>query len=562
LAAADIATHLNTRFPRHRFPATFAPLLHQRTDGNPLFLVNMLDELQAQAAIVEQAGQWDLAVDVETIAVGTPVNTRELIEQHVDRLSPAEQHILEAASVVGVEFTVGAVAAALGTPLADVEAQCEHLARQGQFLRTAEVRELPGGTLTAQYAFVHAVYQGTIYDRISAARRIRWHQAIARWLEEVAGEYAVESAAELAVHYEQGRDYEHAVHYLAQAARKAMRRGAAYEAIRHLRKALHLLQTAPMTLDHIERELTVQTLLAPALMTAKGYGTTEVEQIYNRVLTLAQQVEDFPRVFPVLVGVGAFHAVRGKYRTAYEIATQLLRVAEREQDPGLLVEAHALMGFVAFYRGEFTAARAHLEQSMALYDSRVHQAHALHYGQDPWVVCCSYLAWTLWTLGYPDQAQERNREAIAYAQQLQHPMSLAFALGLAAIVQNACRDPQAGSERAEALITLANEHGLPFWVALGSIVRGRALVQGGRAHEGLAQLQQAMQERRTKDGLEGRPSFVIVAEAYAATGEAAAGLQVLAEAQAAQDDGEHYWEAEVYRLKGELLPGTWRQEAQ
>ena len=132
-------------------------------------------------------------------------------------------------------------------PLPEVEAQCEQLSRQGQFLCAAEVRELPGGTLTAQYAFDHAVYQATIYDRIGGARRIRMHQAIAHWLEAVAGTYAVELAAELAVHCEQGRDAERAIHYREHAARKALRRGAAHEAIGHLRTALRLLPTVPNT---------------------------------------------------------------------------------------------------------------------------------------------------------------------------------------------------------------------------------------------------------------------------------------------------------------------------
>ena len=355
LTGADIATHLNARFPRHRFPAVFPDVMHQRTNGNPLFLINMLDELQAQTAIVGQDGHWDLTVDVETVAIRTPESIRSLIDQQVERLSSAEQRVLESASVMGVEFAAGAVAAALDAPLPQIEEQCEQLARQGQFLRAADIRELPGGTSTAQYAFVHALYQETMYDRIGAARRMRFHQSIAHWLETVSGDQAVDIAAELAVHCEQGRDYERAVHYLEHAARKAMRRGAAYEAIRHLRAALRLLPTIPKTTRHTERELTLQTLLAPALITAKGYGTVEVEQIYSHVRALAQQVEDSPRVFPVLVGVAAFHVVRGEYRTAHEIATQLLQVAQRERDPGLLIQAHGLMGVVAFYMGDFTA---------------------------------------------------------------------------------------------------------------------------------------------------------------------------------------------------------------
>lgn len=245
LTVEDIATHLQTRFSHNQFSTALPQILSERTNGNPLFLTSMLDELLAQATIVEQNGKWTVAVDVETIASITPATIRALIEQQVDRLTGAEQQILEGASVAGVEFTVGAVAAAVTISLPEVEAQCEALARQGQFLRTADVRAFPSGTVTAQYAFVHAVYQETLYERVGAARRIRWHQAIAQWLETVAGEQVVEIAAELAVHCEQGRNYDSAIHYLEQAARKALRRGAAYEATRHLRTALRLLPMAP-----------------------------------------------------------------------------------------------------------------------------------------------------------------------------------------------------------------------------------------------------------------------------------------------------------------------------
>ncbi len=553
LTVEDITTHLQARFPHNQFPVAVPQMLQQRTNGNPLFLTSMLDELHAQTAIVEQDGQWTLAVEVETTASITPATMRALIEQQVDRLTAAEQQILEGASVAGVEFTVGAVAAAVGISLPEVEVQCEALAREGQFVRTADVRAFPSGTVTAQYAFVHAVYQETLYERVGAARRVRWHQSIAQWMETVAGEQAVEIAAELAVHCEQGRNSDRAIHYLEHAARKALRQGAAYEALRHLRRALRLLELAPPMQGQSERELKLQVLLAPVLMTAKGYGAMEIEQLYDRILTLAQQAEDLPRVFPVLIGVGGFHVVRGKYRMAHAVALQLLQVAERTQDLGLLVEVHALVGIVAFYQGEFTTARTHLEHGMALYDPIQHRTHMLHYGQDPWVACCSYLAWTLWTLGYPDQAQVRSREAIAYAQQLQHPMSRAFALGLTGILQNTCRDLQAGYDCAEELIALATEHGLPYWLVQGMVARGRVLVQSGRTTEGLAQIQQTIQARQEKDGSEGRPTLVVLAEAYAATGQVEAGLQALAKAHAtAQHNGEGFAQAEVYRLKGEL----------
>lgn len=496
LPEAAVAEYLSVTFPRHRLPSSLGGVLHRHTRGNPLFLVNVVQDWIRQGVLAAVAGEWQLQSAIEEVAGVAPPSLRHLLEQQLERLSLQDQRLLEAASVAGEEFSAAVVAAAVEENLEAVEERCETLVRRAQVLEARGTVAWPDGTVATRYGFTHALYEQALYERVAAGRRVRLHQQIGQRLEAAYGAQAEEAAVELAIHFERGREYERAIRYLEHAARRALRRGAPREAIQHLRTALRLLEMLPDTPERAEHELALQTLLAPALMAAKGYGAPDVEQVYSRVRVLCQQIEESPQLFPVLVGVAGFYSVRAEYRTAQEIAEQLMRMAQREQDPGLLVEAHAIMGVVWFYLGEFTMARTHLEQGMALYDPQKHRAHAMQYGQDPWVVCRAFFAWMLWLLGYPEQALQRSREAVAYAQELGHPLSFTFALHLGSIVHNMRCEPQAVSERAEAVLALAREHGLPYWAAQGGFARGQILVQQGQVEEGLAQMRQVAEAFR------------------------------------------------------------------
>jgi len=166
----------------------------------------------------------------------------------------------------------------------------------------------------------------------------------------------------------------------------------------------------------------------------------------------------------------------------------------------------------------------------------------------------SYTASILWNLGYPDQALKRSREALTLAQELSHPYSLGFALFFAAKLYQYRREGQLTQERAEATMTLATDQGFPYWLAMGTILRGWALAEQGQGEEGIAQTRQGLAVYRATGSELAQPYFLaLLAEAYGKGGQAEEGLSVLAEALAAVDNtGEHFYEAELYRLKGEL----------
>jgi tetratricopeptide (TPR) repeat protein len=245
LGEAAISEYLVLRFPANQFPTELAAVIHQRTDGNPLFMVNVVNYLVAQRLLVEQEGRWRLAGRLDEITVGVPEGIQQMIEKQIDQLSPEERRLLEAASVAGVEFSASVVAAVLGEETNQIETWCEALARSNQFLQAIAVSESPDGVVTARYCFTHALYQSVWYHRVPQARRIRWHQQIGEHNERIFGPRTREIAAELAMHFEAGRDYRRAVRYLRQAADNAARRYANREAMDCLTRALELIPRLP-----------------------------------------------------------------------------------------------------------------------------------------------------------------------------------------------------------------------------------------------------------------------------------------------------------------------------
>ncbi len=250
LTEAAVSEYLLMRFPQHRFPDGLAHLIYQRTDGNPLFIVNLVDYLAAQEVIIARDGQWELKAALTEIEIGMPESIKQMIERQIDRLSPDEQRLLEAASVDGIGFSASSVAAALDVDVVQIEEKCDLLARHDQFLCSSGISQWPDRTETPGYNFTHALYHSIFYQHVSPARRSQLHYRIGEHKELVYGSRAGEIAAELAIHFERGRDYRRAVQYLRQAAENALRSFANRQAIDHLTLAIELLNRIPSTEQH------------------------------------------------------------------------------------------------------------------------------------------------------------------------------------------------------------------------------------------------------------------------------------------------------------------------
>ncbi|MBI3756387.1 MAG: hypothetical protein HY267_00270 [Deltaproteobacteria bacterium] len=483
-----------------------------------------------------------------------PERLRQLVSVQMERAPRREQHLLEAASVAGFEFSTAEVAAALAADEITTEEQCEQLARRQQFLRPAGVSEWPDGTVAARYGFRHAVYQSLWQERVKAGRWRRYHKQIGERKEAAYGDRAGEIAAELALHFEQGRDYRRAVHYYQAAGNRACQRSGNIEAISHLSKGVTLLQRLPDTQERTQQELMLQITLGVPLQNTKGYAAPEVGRSYTRAWELCQQLGEAPQLFSVLRGLSGFSIMRGEYQTALKLGEQMLRLAQSIQDSALLLEAHHELGHVWYSLGELGPAREHLEQGIALYDLQQHHSHAFLYGQDPGVSCHIYAAYVLWYLGYPDQALKRIQAVVKLAQELSHPLSLVQAHHSVAVVHLNRREAPAVQGHAEAEIALAIEQGFRQFWAWGTIRRGWALVQQGQGEEGLSQLQEGWAALQATGARMTQALFrATLAEAYGVVGRTQEGLAVLTEALAiVHKQGDRINEAELYRLEGEL----------
>ena len=326
------------------------------------------------------------------------------------------------------------------------------------------------------------------------------------------------------------------------------------EAISHLNKGLELLKTLPETPERMQQELELLIPLGQALMVTKGQGAPEVEHVYALARERCQHVEETPQLFPVLGGLCGFYVMRGVLQTAREIGVQLLRLAQGQQNPTRLIDAHQALGSILFHFGELAPAYAHLEQAMALYGSQPPRSIATP-GGDPRTVCLSFMAFILWLRGYPDQALESIHKALTLVQELSNPFGLAQALCFAANVYQCRREGQAVQERAEAAITLSTEQEFPLWEAHGTIMLGWALAEQGQGEEWIAPIRQGLSIWQATGAVLVKPRLLcLLAEAYRHVSQLEEGLMVLTEALAAVNKTEErFYEAELYRLKGELL---------
>ncbi len=432
------------------------------------------------------------------------------------------------------------------------EATLQHaLAR----LVEAELLYQQGLPPAATYLFKHALIQDAAYQSLLKSTRQRYHQRIAEVFEERFPETAQTQPELLAHHYTEASFHAQAIPYWQQAGQRAIERSANLEAITHLSTALGLLKRLPDTPKRTQQELTLHIALSVPLMATKGGGAPEVERTYARARELCQQVGETPQLFPVLYGLWLFYLVRAQLQTARQLGEELLTLAQRMQDTTLLLEAHRAIGTSLFYLGELAPARAHLQQAITLYDPEQHRSLAFRAGQDPAVVCRGFAAWALGLLGYPDQALQLSSDTRALAQELAHPFTLAYALEFVARIHQLRREGQLTRQWAEALLRLAREQGFTQRLATGTILLGWALSVQGQQAEGIDQVRQGLAAFRATGAELARPYYLaLLAEAYGDVGEADQGLAMLGEALAAVDTTEErFCEAELYRLKGQLL---------
>ena len=522
-----------------------------KTAGNPLFMEEMVQTLADQGVLRhDPAGGMQLTAPVTSgtlAALQLPPTVQGVLAARIDRLPAEEKALLQTLAVLGKEFAWSLLTQVTDQPDEELQRLLAHLQAE-EF-----IYEQPAFPESA-YIFKHALTQEVAYNSVLLERRRVVHERAAQAIEGLFAERLPEHYHALAHHYSRSGNTANAVDYLHRAGHQAVERSAYAEAISYLTTALDLLTALPESRERSQQELIVQMTLGIALRATKGGNAPEVEQLYTRARALCEQVGEPPQLFRVLWGLWMIYNGRGDSQTMRALGEQLLSLAQRIQDPDLLLEAHHALWTSLFSGGEVAAARMHQEQGLRLYDPQRHRTHAaLYSGHDPGVCCRYRAALALWLLGYPDQAVASSQAALALAQQLAHPFSLAIAPYWAAVLHHLRREASLTQARAEAAMTLATDLELPQLLAQATPLRGWALAASGHGEEGITQIRLAVYgaTRPTRD----RPYYLaLLAEASAQVGQPAEGLEALAEALATvAKSAVCWWEAELYRLRGELL---------
>ena len=530
--------------PAPRAGAALVALLQRRSEGNPLMARALLFELLRAGRLVEGADGWEPA---DAAGPALPDSLRQLVQAQLDALPDGDQALVEAAALAGNGFPAGLVAAALQADADDIGERCARLCGDGGFFQATEFVPWPDGTASAGFAFVHALYQEAVLERVPEGRRASWQRRMAQRLAEAHADDRRPVAAELALRWEAAHDLPQALAHLRLAADTALARFAYPEGVRLLQRAVGLLPQLPAA-GRAEREIALLLPLGAALIATQGYAADAVQQVYQRALLLARQQGqhggrgDLERAMRGLWNVALVRADLGQ---AAALAQELKSRAPAGQAEAQF-DAEAKLGQTCMHRGQLDAARTHLEQALQLMPADAAARDA------PRVA--GYLSWVLWHIGRPDQALAAAERALALAEKGASPHSSAFASGFVAWL-HAFRGEWA---RVRALATAqaqaSEEHGLVYWRAWSALLLGLADAEEGEAERGLADSAAALQAFAAIGAEVGLAHFHSAqAQACLAHGRTDAARTALAVSeQLLARNGNAYHAAETLRLRGEL----------
>jgi class 3 adenylate cyclase/predicted ATPase len=524
---------------------TLKQLLIARTDGNPFFLEESVRTLVEMNVLVGERGNHRLTRPIESTQV--PATVQAVLAARIDRLSPDEKRLLQSAAMVGKD-----VPFVLLQAIAD---QSEEELRRGLTrLQAAEFLYETSLFPDLEYTFKHALTHEVSYGSVLQERRRELHARIVEAIERLYPDRLAEQVERIAHHSSRAELWEKAVEYFHQAGAKSAARSANREAIACFEQALDALKHLPESRRTLERAINIRVDLGPALTATSNFSAPEVEENYTRAQELCERFGETPQLFPVLWGLARMHDNRGELRVGRGLGEQLLSLAQRAQDPALLLEAHHELWANLSARGELVSAHSHMEQGIALYDPQKHRDHAFRYGGHDPGVCSRYqAAEVLWLLGYPDQALRRSQNSLTLARELSHATTMSSALFWTAWFDQVRGEKQSLQARIHEGVALATEQRFSRAQVQATFLEGWLLVEEGHVETGIAQMLKIFVTGQDSGRFHIRQA-ALLAEAYRKSGQTVEGLNVVNNAIARTQLTEfRFYDAELHRIRGELL---------
>ncbi len=561
LTDAAVERYVAAQFPEHTFPAEFAAVISRRTEGNPLFMADLLRDLRQRQIVRQQNGTWTLVDDVSALERELPPSVRSLIQRKMDALKDSDRRLLAAAVIQGVDFDSAVLAGVLQMDEEDVETTLERVEREHALVRFVEEAESSNRVLTLRYRFAHHVYHQAFAESVRATRRVALSRAIAeRLVARACGK--CDCAADIALLFEAARDNLRAAEYFNMAAQAAAKLYAHDDTARLAQRGLALLDGEPDTPERAAVELELQMTYGLAIKTSQGYAVPAVGAAYARAHELCSRVSDPRRVIPVLIGLSAHHIVLANITTARDIALEMRALFQRIGDPHLQMIGEWSLGAALFHLGELETSHQHLLRGLELYDPAFHNPRVWQTGIDPGVFCRCELSRTLTLRGFPDAALTCVEQAVADARALEHPQALAFSLLFEIFVHLARRDAVEVQRVYAELEAICVPRGIAQELQWAAPFRDRALVELGDVDRGLAQMAESLNAHTITRSALLRPHYMML---YAGSLLRARRLD---EAQRALDESaryardtvQHAYDAEQARLQAEVWLASGRRE--
>lgn len=552
LTSNETAEYLERNFPNHQFPSELATLIQDKTEGNPLFMVDLVRDLRNRGVIAQRDETWELTQEMPSIARELPASIRSMIQRKIDALSDDDRRLLVAASVQGVRIDTAVIARALERDAGDLEEHLDRLDRLHGFVRLVGDERLPDGTQSSQYRFVHALYQNSLYESLRPVRRAAMSGVIAKALAGFYGNDSAPIATEVAFLFEAAQDHANAAQYFLQGIQKAIDvcgyREAAVLCRRGLRCASQMADKAAAS--HLELEL--QLALGLSLSATQGYAAPEVEQVMTRARDLCAQAGDPTRLFRALETLWRFYFAKDDLVRASELGQELLDIASSSTDARLQVVALASVGFPEIQRGHLSEGLVHLDKALALDLTDVGVKLGGVMATDNRVRALAWSSIALWLMGYADQAQARLTAMLERANAVGHPFTQAFACSIAGWCYHHRREPLALQRTAEKAQAVSTEYSFGGWLPVSQILLGWVMADQGQVNEGIGRMRKSIEQfKRTGAGINLPHFFSMLAEAHVKDEDFESGLAAIEEGIVFADRNDDvYWRPELLRLRG------------
>jgi predicted ATPase/class 3 adenylate cyclase len=517
-----------------------------KADGVPLYIEAMTENVLESGLLAEGNDSFTVTGPLKDLPI--PDSLHALLMERVDRLGPAKD-IVQTGAAIGREFTYELLQATVEVTDSQLKKALDLCVASGLIFQECEIP-------LANYHFKHALVQDAAYSTLPKKPRRVLHARIAKALERRFAERVKIEPELLAYHYEQAGLAGPAVEYWHRAARRDAERSANSEALHHFDRALDVLKDLPQGPERNALELEILLARGAPMLSVKGYASDDMGENYRRAKDLLQETSDSVHQFLAIKGLWVFHLVRGQIAEACSLAENLRSLATQEQISDLLIDAHHLSGSTYFFLGRFDEAKHHLLAAISLDDPNQHRSLALRYGQDPGITARILLARTLWILGEVEQAETLALEAIRMARAAEHPYTLVFTLIFLSRIYSAVRNATRTLELTDEAIAVSTQYSFALGLAWATSSQGWALAETGQ-EEGLGKLLHGLSATRDTGGtLDNTFTLALLAEIYLRHNRIDEGLATIEEAQKlAVTGGELFWQAELLRLKGELLLG-------